>query len=118
MSVVDKYKSQGLVPGKDTESEVTEPGLGIEVTRPGQALLALIEERAKLARRNVLFRQDGIRRPPAASRNSAGCENECRQQGELGMGRGWGGGVQRCADTDHRQATVLHVHTDGPAGYG
>ena len=71
MSVVDKYEPQGFVSVKDTKGKVSKPGLGIKVMHPSQNPLALVEQRPKLRWRDVVPRQHGIRRPPAASRDPA-----------------------------------------------
>ena len=56
MSVVDTYEPQGFVSVKNTEGEVSKPGLGIKVVRLSQDSLALVEQRQKLRRRDVLPR--------------------------------------------------------------
>ncbi len=48
MSIVDTYESQGFVSVKNTEGEVSKPGLGIKVVRLSQNPLGLVEQRRKL----------------------------------------------------------------------
>ena len=56
MSVVDTYEAQGFVSVKNTEGEVSKPGLGIKVVRLSQNPLGLVEQRRKLRWRDVLPR--------------------------------------------------------------
>ncbi len=56
MSVVDTYEPQGFVSVKNTEGEVSKPGLTIKVMRLSQDPLGPIEQRPKLRWRNVLPR--------------------------------------------------------------
>ena len=118
MSVVDKYEPQGLVSVKNTKGEVSKPGLGIKVMHLSQDPLGLIEQRPKLRWRDVLPRQHGIWRLPAASRNPAAGENKCRHQGESRTGCRRRGSDERLTDSNHRQAAVMKVHTDRPFGHG
>ncbi len=118
MSVVDTYEPQGFVSVKDTKGEVSKPGLGIKVIGLSQDPLGPIEQRQKLRWRDVLPRQHGIRRPPAASLNPAAQEDKCPQKGESRPGCGRRGSDERLTDFHHRQAAVMNVHADRPFGYG
>ena len=118
MPVVDPYELDGLVPVEHAEREVFVPGPRVQLPYVVQLALGFLEQRQQLGRRDVLLRQYGIGRPPAASRNAAAQEDERRYQRELGTGGRRCGGAECLADSDHPQAAVMHVHADRPFGHG